>query len=82
MHGIQPTMSHTNCCIALSNLLFNFRSLQFVSQFRYQGDIINNEFDDDDDDIKREIRNLFVRTNLLLRRFSKCSVKLNYSHVV
>jgi len=28
----------------------------------------------DDDDMKREIRNLFTRTNILVRRFGKCSV--------
>jgi len=53
-------------------MLFNNQPLQFVSQFRYLGHIINNEFKDDDD-IKREIRNLFMRTNLLIRRFAKCS---------
>jgi len=28
----------------------------------------------DDDDVFREIRNLFTRTNILARRFAKCSV--------
>jgi len=27
----------------------------------------------DNDDIKREIKNTFVRTNILIRKFSKCS---------
>ena len=27
----------------------------------------------DDDDVKREMRNMFVRTNILLRRFVKCT---------
>ena len=53
-------------------------ALHFVSEFKYLGHIINNEFSDDDD-IKREVRNLFTRTNILIRRYSKCSlaVKLN-----
>jgi hypothetical protein len=53
-------------------------ALHFVSQFKYLGHMINNDFSDDDD-IKREIRNLFTRTNILIRRYSKCSlaVKLN-----
>jgi hypothetical protein len=55
------------------NILFNNQLLQFVSEFRYLGHIINNEFKDDDD-IKRETRNLFMRTNLLMRRFAKCSI--------
>ena len=28
----------------------------------------------DDADIQREVTNLFIRTNILIRRFSKCSV--------
>jgi len=28
----------------------------------------------DDDDMQREIRNLFTRCNILARRFAKCSV--------
>ncbi len=30
----------------------------------------------DDADIQREITNMFIRTNLLLRKFSKCSVNV------
>jgi hypothetical protein len=37
--------------------------IKFVVQFRHLGHILNNEFTDDDD-TKREIRNLFMRTNL------------------
>ena len=51
----------------------NGANLQFVSQFKYLGHMINNDFSDDDD-IKREIRNLFMRSNILTRRYSKCSV--------
>jgi len=51
---------------------YTVQPLQFVSQFRYLGHIINNEFKDDDDDIKREIHNLFMRTNVLIHRFAKC----------
>ena len=46
---------------------------KFVSSFRYLGHIVqNNEYDDDD--IASEIRNLFVRTNILKRMFHKCSL--------
>lgn len=51
----------------------NGANLQYVSQFKYLGHIINNDFSDDDD-IKREIHNLFMRSNILTRRHSKCSV--------
>ena len=34
-----------------------------MSQFRYLGHMLSNNLNDDDDDIRREIKNLFVRTN-------------------
>jgi len=30
----------------------------------------------DDDDIRRKIKNLFVRTNMLMNRFYRCSVNV------
>jgi exonuclease III len=51
------------------------QTLQFVSQFRYLGHIINDRFIDDDD-IMREVRNLFIRTNMLISRFKKCSTRV------
>ena len=44
----------------------------FVDQFRYLGHIIDNSFSDDSD-INREVKALFARTNLLCRRFNRCS---------
>ena len=49
--------------------------IQFVSAFKYLGHIINAKIDDDDD-IQREIRNLFMRTNILARKFRLCSVSV------
>ena len=46
--------------------------ISYVCQFKYLGHIINNRLTDDDD-IDREIKNLFVRTNILLRKFNNCS---------
>ena len=46
--------------------------LLFVSSFRYLGHIIDKSASDNDD-IDREIRNLFVRTNILIRKFHNCS---------
>ena len=51
---------------------FDGYKLRFVSQFKYLGHIINDRLNDDDD-IQREIKNLFVRTNMLISRFRKCS---------
>jgi exonuclease III len=50
-------------------------ALEFVSEFKYLGHMICNSFSDDVD-IKREIRNLFMRSNVLIRRFSKCSTSV------
>ena len=55
--------------------LLGSESLQFVSQFRYLGHIINDRLTDDDD-IMREVKNLFIRTNMLISRFKKCSTRV------
>lgn len=49
--------------------------LVFVDQFKYLGHIINNSLHDDSD-INRELRCLFVRANLLCRRFHRCSLEV------
>jgi len=43
---------------------------QFVKEFKYLGHTITDNLTDDAD-IQREIRNLFVSTNILRRRFHK-----------
>jgi len=48
-------------------------ALQFVKKFKYLGHMINNELSDNDD-MKLKIRNRFMRTNILIRRYSHCSV--------
>ena len=47
--------------------------LAFVEHFKYLGHIIDNRLNDDKD-INREIKNLFLRSNLLCRRFRRCSL--------
>ena len=47
--------------------------MQFANEFKYLGHIITENLTDDAD-IDREIRNLFVRTNILRRLFYKCSL--------
>ena len=47
--------------------------LQFVNSFKYLGHIICHSFSDDDD-VKREIRNMYTRTNILIRKYSRCSL--------
>jgi len=50
-------------------------NLQFVSQFKYLGHIIDHTFCDDND-INRELKCLFARANVLVRRFSYCSMQV------
>ena len=47
-------------------------SLKFVSSFKYLGHILTDN-SRDDSDIDREIRNMFIRTNTLKRKFDRCS---------
>jgi len=54
-------------------LSIEVNSIQFVSEFKYLGHMINSCMSDDDD-INREVRNLCTRTNVLIRRFGNCSV--------
>jgi len=51
---------------------FGASVLQFVTQFKYLGHIITHNLTDDND-IQREIRSMFVRCNILIRKFSRCS---------
>jgi len=57
-------------------------NLSFVPNFKYLGHIIDNKLQDDDD-VYRELKCLFTRINILIRRFSHCSfnVKLRCSEV-
>ena len=49
--------------------------LLYVEQFKYLGHIIDNKLSDSSD-IIREIKCMFTRTNILLRRFKHCSVRV------
>ena len=55
------------CCLRLMKMISS------MSELRYLGHIINNRLTDDDD-INHEIRNMFTGMNVLLQRFSKCSM--------
>jgi len=53
--------------------LVNGVKLQYVNSFKYLGHIISSN-NIDDSDIQREITNMFIRTNILTRKFNKCPV--------
>jgi len=42
--------------------------INFVTTFKYLNDNLR-----DDDDIQREVKNMYVRTDILLCKFGKCS---------
>ena len=44
-----------------------------MDKFKYLGHIVHHD-STDDNDIMREIRNLYSRINILNRRFQRCSV--------
>jgi len=46
--------------------------LQYVQSFKYLGNVISSN-NTDDADIQREITNMFIRTNILARKFYKCT---------
>jgi len=50
-------------------------TIQYVAKFKYLGHIITQNLPDDSD-IQREIRNMYVRTNMLVRKFYKCSLSV------
>ena len=57
------------------SLCADSETLQFVPSFRYLGHVItSNNTGTDDADILREVTNIFVHTNILIRKYSKCSV--------
>jgi len=60
-----------NLCASLSQLKLTNCNLQFVSQFKYLGHIIDHTFC-----YNREPKCLFARANVLVRRFSYCSVQV------
>ena len=45
--------------------------LIFVDQFKYLGHVIDNKLVDDKD-ISKELKSLFMRTNMWYRRFNRC----------
>ena len=44
--------------------------IRYVEQFKYLGHIVSDSLTDDED-INREIKNMFVRTNILLRKYNR-----------
>ena len=78
MHDFKSTCKNKTVRCTFPEFTLNGVCLKYVSEFKYLGHIINNSLCDNDD-VQCEIRCLFVRTNILLRRFGKCSVLVKLS---
>jgi len=74
MKTVCMVFSPTDRCKIVSHCFPSFvlcgKPLKFVNEFRYLGHILTNNLRDDRD-IQREMRNMFIRTNMLIRRFFK-----------
>ena len=53
-------------------IYLNGNVLQYVNTYKYLGCIISNDLKDDND-IKKTIRGIYARSNMLIRRFYNCS---------
>lgn len=67
IRGCQP--SYVNPCFSLSKML-----LSVTSHYKYLGHLITSDLCDDDD-ISKQVRSLYARANMLLRKFSAASVQ-------
>jgi len=56
------------------SLFWDTLYINYVSQFKYLGHIVSCDMTDDED-IEREVKNMFIRTKTnIVRKFNKCSV--------
>ena len=53
-------------------IYLNGNVLQYVNTYKYLGCIISNDLKDDND-IKKTLRGIYARSNMLIRRFYNCS---------
>ena len=55
-----------------STLMFQLNTLEYISQTKYLGFMFNTNAQDDED-MLRQMRTLYIRSNKLLRTFHYCS---------
>ena len=70
-----PCSKHKIVCSSFPAFSIAGCNLLFVEHFKYLGHIIENSMSDDSD-INRELKCLFVRANLLCRRFYRCTLQV------
>jgi len=67
-----PRCSNKIVSTNFPSFTINGHELKFVTHFEYLRHMINNKLSDSGD-IERETKDLFIRCNMLLNRFSLCS---------
>ena len=60
------------------SIYLNGSKLNYVDKFTYLGHIVSSDFYDDDD-LKKETRNLSARSNVLSRKFAFCNIDVKVS---
>jgi len=70
-----PSKRHKVICITFPVFSLAGCNLSFVKNFNYLGHVIDNCLNDDSE-IMRKVKNLFIRSNLLCRRFRRCSLQV------
>jgi hypothetical protein len=75
MYDINPKDRNKVLSTSFPNFKLGSSLLHFVTEFKYLGHMITNDLTVDVD-IQREIRNMFVRANILARCFLKCSTSV------
>ena len=72
-------------CMCVQSLGMNFvvlsgQILEYVKSFTYLGRNITDDFNDNAD-IMREVKSLYYKGNLLIRKFNMCPLKLNVRYL-
>ena len=78
-HDIIYNVKKTQCMVVpstrkYSSCFLNCTKLQYVDSYKYLGTFIHVR--NDDLDIVRQLKCVILRTNLLMRTFSSCSVEV------
>jgi len=68
-----PVNKNRHLTCIFENFVLGADSLIFVNMYKYLGHVLTNDLHDDDDMLK-QMNVLYGRTDMLIRRFSKCSV--------
>jgi hypothetical protein len=69
----KPVNKSRRLTCEFDNFVLGNDKLKFVTSFKYLGHLITDDLSDDDDMMK-QMGLLYGRTNMLIRKFTKCSV--------